>query len=1071
MPDYRRQQLLFEFQNEGSPESARASGVGESAHPGRVADAAALEPETAELENRPANGLQSGSPQSDGPQSDGPQSDTSRAETLGLDNSDLDLPESEVSASATPQPSVAETEAVQPSMAQANAVSPVAPESRGTVYLVDAFSLIFQVFHALPEMTGPHGQPVAAIHGFTRDLIDLLEKKRPDYLFCAFDVSGPTFRDELFPEYKAGRREMPADLQLQIPEIRRVCEALSIPVLEMAGYEADDLLATVARRAEQAGHDVFVVSGDKDCRQLLSERVKIYNIRKDTLFDAAALEDTWGVRPDQVVDFQALVGDHVDNVPGISLIGPKIASELLGKYETLEGVLDHAAQVSGAKRRANLLQGRDTALLSRRLVRLVDDLPVPIDWEAGRCGSFQMERIDQLCREFGFRSLADRVRRLSGNRDDEAFGVEDLRDAGASTPPDAGQAVEREGATGAVPGPAGHQPTLNHRLIATAEELAELVRELSRQQRISIDTETTSTNPRWAEIVGYSFAWQPGEAYYIPVRAPAGEPQLHPTLVRDALRPLLENPQIAKLGQNLKYDIVVLRSAGIRVRGTFFDTMVADYLLDPGERNHSLDDLAKRYLGHTTIKIKELIGTGKTQKRMDQVPVSLVTAYAAEDAELPVRLAEILRGRLGDEGLATLFDDLEMPLIDVLVEMEFHGIKVDRQKLEDLGERFARRMTELEAEIYALAGGEFNINSRQQLGKILFTDLGLPKGKTTKTGASTDAGVLEGLAKQHALPAKIIEYRQYGKLRSTYVDALIGLVHPQTGRVHTSFKQDVAATGRLSSTEPNLQNIPVRTDEGREIRGAFTAGEPGWKLITADYSQIELRVLAHFSGDVALQRAFAADEDIHAMVASEVYGVPLHEVTRELRRGAKAVNFGVIYGQSSFGLAKSLDIDQTQAAEFIAAYFARYPGVEDFMQRTLAECRKKGYVSTILGRKRTVQGVRDILSLGDSRHPRNLPERIAINTVIQGSAADLIKIAMLRVHGRMQRENFRARLLLQIHDELVFEAPSEEVDRLGMLVRQEMEAVERLSVPLKVDVKVGDNWADCEVWPGGSSET
>jgi DNA polymerase I len=1053
MPDYRRQQLLFEFQNnEGSPESARASVVGESTGSGRVMDAAALEPETADWEDRPA----------DSPQSDAPRADTPK----------LDIPEPEVSASASPTSSMAETKAVQPDLAEANAAPPAASESRGAVYLVDAFSLIFQVFHALPEMTGPHGQPVAAIHGFTRDLIDLLEKKQPDFLFCAFDVPGPTFRDELFPEYKAGRREMPADLQLQIPEIRRVCEALSIPVLEMAGYEADDVLATVARRAEQAGHDVFVVSGDKDCRQLLSDRVKIYNIRKDTLFDAAALEEIWGIRPDQVVDFQALVGDHVDNVPGIPLIGPKIASELLGKYGTLEGVLDHAEQVSGAKRRANLLRGRDTALLSRRLVRLVDDLPVPIDWEAGRCGAFQMQRIDPLCREFGFRSLADRVRRLSGNRDDEeSSGAEDLPDAGSNIPPDAAQAIERQRATEAVPGQARPRPGLNHRLIATSEELAELVRELSGQPRISIDTETTSTNPRWAEIVGYSFAWQPGEAYYIPVRAPAGEPQLDPALVRDALRPLLENPQIAKIGQNLKYDIVVLRSAGIRVRGTFFDTMVADYLLDPGERNHSLDDLAKRYLGHTTIKIKELIGTGKTQKRMDQVPVSLVTAYAAEDAELPVRLAEILRGRLGDEGLATLFDDLEMPLIDVLAEMEFHGIKVDRQKLADLGERFARRMTELEAEIYALAGGEFNINSRQQLGKILFTDLGLPKGKTTKTGASTDAGVLEGLARQHALPAKIIEYRQYGKLRSTYVDALIGLVHPQTGRVHTSFKQDVAATGRLSSTEPNLQNIPVRTDEGREIRGAFTAGEAGWKLITADYSQIELRVLAHFSGDEALQRAFAADEDIHAMVASEVYGVPLHEMTRELRRGAKAVNFGVIYGQSSFGLAKSLDIDQTQAAEFIAAYFARYPGVEDFMQRTLAECRKKGYVSTILGRKRTVQGVRDILSLGDSRHPRNLPERIAINTVIQGSAADLIKIAMLRVHGRMQRENHRARLLLQIHDELVFEAPSEEVDRLGMLVRQEMESVERLSVPLKVDVKVGDNWADCEVWPGGSSET
>ncbi len=507
----------------------------------------------------------------------------------------------------------------------------------------------------------------------------------------------------------------------------------------------------------------------------------------------------------------------------------------------------------------------------------------------------------------------------------------------------------------------------------------------------------------------------------------------------------------------------MLRSAGIRVQGVAFDTMVADYLLEAGARTHSLDDLAKRYLDHTTIKISELIGTGKKQKRMDQVPVPLITAYAAEDAEIPVRLTEILQRRLAEEDLTPLFVDLEIPLIDVLAEMEFNGIKVDVGRLAELGKRFAVRMDQLEREIHELAGGRFNINSRTQLAKVLFTDLGLPAGKRTSMGPSTDIEVLEDLAKRHALPAKIIAYRQSAKLRSTYVDALIGLVHPQTGRVHTSFKQDVAATGRLSSTEPNLQNIPVRTEEGREIRAAFVPGEPGWKLLTADYSQIELRVLAHFSGDQALLRAFSEDRDIHAMVASEVYTVPLQEVTREMRRGAKAVNFGVIYGQSAFGLAKSLDIKKSEAAEFIDAYFARYPGVDHFIRKTLAECRKKGYVSTVLGRKRTVQGVRDLSSLGDSRQ-RNLPERIAINTVIQGSAADLIKKAMINVHARMRREGFQARLLLQIHDELVLETPCEEIERLAALVSQEMESVERLEVPLKVDVKVGDNWAECEAW-------
>ncbi len=959
----------------------------------------------------------------------------------------------------------AESTAVEPTAAEFAVAESTAAEfpggvPAGTVYLVDAFSLIFQVFHALPEMTSPSGQPVAAVHGFTRDLLDLLEKKKPDYLFVAFDVPGPTFRDELYPAYKAGRDEMPADLQLQIPQIRRMLEALGIPILELAGYEADDVLATVARRAEQAGLDCVLVTGDKDCRQLISERIKLYNIRKDQFFDAAALQADWGIRPDQVVDFQSLVGDSVDNIPGIQLIGPKIASELLGKHGTLEGVLDHAGEVSGDKRRANLMAGREIAMLFRRLVRLVDDVPLDFAWDAGRIHRVDIELVEQLCREFGFRRLGDRVRGLGRGG---AVHVPSSLEAAEAGLGESGPRSRVSPRLETGLGETGLRETADYRTVATQQDLDQLVRDLSQQRRISVDTETTSTNPRWAEIVGYSFAWQPGSACYIPVRAPAGEPQLDPETVQDALRPLLEDPAIEKIGQNLKYDIIVLRSAGVHVRGTAFDTMVADYLLDPGERNHSLDDLAKRYLGHTTIKIKELIGTGKSQKRMDQVPVPLITAYAAEDADVPVRLVGILQSRLDEEGLGPLFRQLEMPLIDVLVEMEFNGIKVDVDKLRELGGRFKCRMDQLEAEIYELAGRSFNIDSRQQLAKVLFEDLQLPGGKKTKTGLSTDVEVLEGLAASHPLPAKIIEYRQYAKLRSTYAEALIELVHPQTGRVHTSFKQDVAATGRLSSTDPNLQNIPVRTEDGRLIRSAFVAGEPGWKLVTADYSQIELRVLAHFSGDQALQRAFAADEDIHALVASEVYGVPLQEVTREQRRGAKAVNFGVIYGQSPFGLAQALGIDKAEAAQFIDAYFARYPGVDDFIKRTLAECRKKGYVNTVLGRRRAVHGVRDLSSLGDSRQ-RNLPERIAINTVIQGSAADLIKKAMIQVHARMQREGFRARLLLQIHDELVFETPGEDVERLATLARQEMESVEQLSVPLKVDLKVGDNWADCEAW-------
>jgi DNA polymerase-1 len=893
-----------------------------------------------------------------------------------------------------------------------------------TVLVVDAHSLIYQVFHAMPEMTGPAGQPVGAIHGFTRDILDLLEKLRPQYLFCAFDPPGDTFRHQVFPEYKAQREAMPDDLQLQIPNIHRMLAALGVPNLECPGYEADDVLATVARAVTDLKGTCLVVSGDKDCRQLINDHVRLYNIRKSEAMDAQALLADWGVQPDQVVDYQALVGDSVDNVPGVPLIGPKIARDLIQKYHTLENILEHAEEINGKKRRENLVKFRDQALLSQRLVRLDAHAPIEINWAAGRVAEIDVEAGLELCREFGFRTLAERI---AGVQRDEA--------------------------------PAAR--SVKYRRVESLQELAALANEMHAQTRLAIDTETTSTNPRFADIVGYSLAWKPGEAYYVPVRAPLGQPRLDGAAVAELLKPLLEDERIEKIGQNLKYELVVLRSLGIRVRGPLFDTMVADYLLDPGQRNHSLDDLAKRYLNHVTIKISELIGTGKNQKRMDEVPVDLVTDYACEDADVPLQLADLLERRLDEQRLADLFRDLEMPLVKVLAELEFNGIKVDVARLKELSDRFGQHMAALEGEIHALAGGPFNIDSRLQLADVLFAKLQLPVVKKTKTGPSTDASVLSELAPLHPLPAKVIEYRQNAKLKSTYVDALPQLVHPETGRVHTSFKQDVAATGRLSSTEPNLQNIPVRTAAGREIRSAFLPGEPGWSLLTADYSQIELRVLAHFSADDALQEAFADDLDIHQQVASEVYGTPLAEVTPEMRRRAKAVNFGVIYGQSAFGLAKALGIDQEEAATFIDTYFERYSGVDNFIKKVLEECRKNGYVSTILGRRRAVQGVRDPSQSGNSRQ-RNLPERIAINTVIQGSAADLIKQAMIKVHSRMQRDTFRARILLQIHDELVFEFPSDEQSDLVELVTEEMTSAGCLDVPLKVDIKTGPTWAACE---------
>lgn len=941
-----------------------------------------------------------------------------------------------------------------------------------TVYLVDAFSLIYQVFHVLPDMSGPSGQPVGAVHGFVRDMLDLIENRGAEHLLCAFDHPAQTFRHELYDQYKIHREEMPADLQPQIPLIERFLAALGVPVLSVQGFEADDILATLARQIEAAGGECLLVTSDKDCRQLITDRVKMYNIRKQEVYDAASLMATWGIRPDQVIDFQSLVGDSVDNIPGVPLIGPKIAQELLSKYGTLEGIFEHAHEVSGAKRKENLLKGHAAAFQSRKLVTLKTDIPLGVDWNAAKVGRLNGAELALLCRECGFRQLARRIELLARKHGVAFAAPSDLTPSAAMETAATGEDVQpaavpdecAAGPSSLAPEPTtAESPAWNatYRTVATAKELIDLVELLGTQTRLSIDTETTSIHPRWAEIVGYSLAWADGEACYIPVHAPAGEPQLDPAVVRDALKPILEDPAIGKIGQNLKYDMVALRNLGVELRGVAFDTMVADYLLDPGERSHNLDDLACRHLNHQTITINQLIGSGKNQKRMDEVPVPLITRYAAEDADVPLRLTKVLEPRLRETGLHELFADLEMPLIEVLAELEYNGIRVDRARLQELSGQFTVRIEQLEREIYELAGGEFNIDSRIQLGKLLFETFKLPILKRTKTGPSLDAEVLEELALLHPLPARIIEYRQNAKLKNTYVDALQELIYPHTGRVHTSFKQDVAATGRLSSQDPNLQNIPIRTEQGRAIRSAFLPGPEGWLLMTADYSQIELRVLAHFSGDAKLRQAFADDIDIHAQVASEVYGVPLDEVSSTQRRNAKTVNFGVIYGQTPFGLAKALGIEQREAADFIDRYFARYPGIDRFIIDTLCQCRKIGYVSTLFGRRRPVTGVRDPDTLADQRQ-RNLPERIAVNAVIQGTAADIIKRAMIAVHRRLKAEGLKAKMLLQIHDELVFEFPPQEQERLIRLVTEEMSAAADLAVPLKIDIKSGPHWAACE---------
>lgn len=899
----------------------------------------------------------------------------------------------------------------------------------GTVVLVDAHSLIYQLFHALPPMTSPAGAPVAAIHGFVGDMLELITRKSPTYLICAFDKSEQTFRNVLYDQYKAHRESMPEELRQQLPVIRDVVRAMGIGVMECGGFEADDILATVAKQAEQAGGNCLIVTSDKDCRQLITDQVRLYNIRKNQEMTAAELMDDWGVRPDQVVDYQAMVGDPVDNVPGIPLVGPKLAQQLLTQFGDLETILANADSVSGAKRKENIKAGRDRARLSRQLVKLRDDVPCETPWAESRMHA-DVPKLMAMLDEFGFRRLRSRV--------EEVFG----RTGMAMAEPTATSVDE-------------------YQTITDLGSLDALVDALSRHEEIAIDTETTGTDPRSNDLVGISIAWAPGHAAYIPILSPPSDPQLDRDAVIDRLRPVLENETIGKIGQNIKFDLIVLRSAGTNVRGPLSDTMVADYLIDPGRRNHTLDDLALRYLNEKTTGIKELIGSGKNEITMDRVPLAVISDYACEDVDVPIRIVPLVRETLASLDLSALFRDLEMPLIEVLAEMEFNGIRVDVGHLEAMSGLFAKRIEGLRAEIFAAAGGEFNLDSPKQLAKVLFEDLGLPIVKKTKTGASTDVEVLQTLSMTHPLPARLIEYRQATKLKNTYIDALPRLVSPKTGRVHTSFRQDVAATGRLSSTEPNLQNIPIRTEEGRAIRGAFRAGPDGWLLMAADYSQIELRVLAHFSGDPALLEAYAQDSDIHTRVAAEVHGVDESEVTSEMRRVAKTINFGIVYGQSPFGLARTLGISKDEAADYIELYFSRYPGVQDFMLGTLVECRKTGFVSTILGRRRNVMGVRDLTQMEPSKR-RNLTEseRIAVNTVIQGSAADLIKKAMIAVYRRMASANLQAKLLLQIHDELVFEVAPEDADRLQTLVREEMTRVMDLRVPLKVEIGVGPTWAD-----------
>ncbi len=893
-----------------------------------------------------------------------------------------------------------------------------------TLYLVDTFSLVFQVYYAIRQpMTGTRGQPTNAVYGFTGDLLHLLNEKKPTHLICAMESEGPGERAEIFADYKAHREEMPDDLRQQIPMIFDVIEAFNIPIVTCPGWEADDVIATLAVQGAQDGMEVRIVSSDKDLRQLIGPHIKMYNIRKKQFLDETSLQEDWGIRPEQVIDFQSLVGDSVDNVPGVPGVGPKKAGILLEMFGTLDNVLANADRAPGKKLSENLKDFADQARMSRELVTLRTDLPIDINWEDAKVHEPNWDRLHELFVDFGFRRYAE--------------------------------LADKQRSSARITSAKEQERTWS--VIRSEDDFASFLGQLQQQERFCVDLETTSQNPLQADIVGYAFCWESHTGCYIPVDGPPGSELLDGDRVLEQLQPILEDTRREIVNQNIKYDMLVLRRAGVQMGEIGLDPMVGDYLLDAGARSHSLAEIAKRYLHREMIPISDLIGKGKQQLKMFEVDVDKAGEYASEDADVAWQAVEIITEKLKEEDLWELYWDLERPLIPVLAEMEWNGIRVDTEELARQSKLLTARLDGLMHQIYELAGHEFNIASPKQLSKVLFEELKLPVLKRTKTGASTSEEVLEKLAPKHPLPRKIIEHRSLMKLKGTYLDALPKMVNPLTGKVHTSFSQVTTATGRLSSSDPNLQSIPIRTEEGRQIRKAFVPSDRGWKFLSLDYSQIELRMLAHFSQDKALLEAFRNGEDIHRSVAAEVFGVAVKDVTGEQRRLAKAVNFGVIYGQTAYGLAASLGIDQDDAARFIDDYFQRYAGVAQFIDQLLQTCRKTGYAKTILGRRREIVGIRP-----ERFSSLNLPERTAVNTVIQGSAADLIKQAMIQVHRRMQAESHPGRMLLQIHDELLFESPESEVETLAMLARQEMESALDLNVPIVAEPHIADNWCDAK---------
>ncbi len=918
-----------------------------------------------------------------------------------------------------------------------------------TLYLLDAYALIYRAYYAFirSPRVNSNGLNTSAMFGFTNALTDIINNHKPTHIAVGFDISGPTFRNDDYPAYKANREETPDDIKISIPYIRQIVEGFNIPILEKEGFEADDIIGTIAKKAEKEGFEVFMVTPDKDFGQLVSENIKIVKPARmgngSEIWGVKEVCEKFGVkRPEQVIDMLGLWGDAVDNIPGIPGIGEKTAKKLLAEYDSIEGLIAHAEELKG-KQKENVINFAEQGLLSKKLATIICDAPVEFNAKELELEEPNKEALRELFSILEFRTISERIlgEKIRANTGDQM----DLFSSANSTedPVTAGEMSDFDA------------EAVKYQTIETKDKRNTFIKDLMKQKVVCFDTETTSVDANSAELVGMSFSWKSGEAYYIPLPENENGAKF---ILKDFVA-FFESEAILKIGHNLKYDITVLAWYGIDVAGKMFDTMLAHYLIQP-DMKHNMDALSEAYLNYRPISIETLIGKkGKNQKSMRDIAVDSVAPYACEDADITYRLYEKFAPEIEKEaGLKSLFYNIEMPLMPVLARMESSGVKIDTDALAEISTNLEAEALSLESEIYEIAGNKFNLASPKQLGVVLFEELSISdKPKKTKTGQySTNEETLLKHADDHPIVGKILDYRQIMKLKSTYVDALPELVNPRDNRIHTTYMQAVAATGRLSSQNPNLQNIPIRTERGRAVRKAFIPTSDSRVIFAADYSQIELRLMAEMSGDEAMLAAFTSGEDIHAATAAKVFGVDSKDVTREMRSKAKMVNFGIIYGISAFGLGQRLGVSRTEAAELIDNYFKQYPGVKAYMDKSVELARENGYVETILKRRRYLSDI-------NSRNAtvRGFAERNAINAPIQGSAADMIKVAMIKVDAIFRKEKLKSNMMLQVHDELVFDAEKDELDKIRIIVEREMrEAIPELKVPIKVDMDTGANWLE-----------